>query len=309
MASLIALGERADVGLDVPVRRREPAARAAEAGDHLVGDEQHLVAVADLANEREVVVGWIDDAAAAVDRFGDERRHRAGPFAQDRLLQQPRGGLSGRLTRLAVLHAVGIAGRDVHEAGHARLEHLPVGGHAGGAHRLLGDAVIGLLARDDLDLVGLALGLPVEPRGLERRFVGLGAAGGEEDPLHVAGELDQLAGERDGRDTGRADVAREVRHLLHLGGRRVGQLGAAVPDVDVPQPRQAVDHLVAADVLDHGAPTAHVDDRLGVVDRVMQRMDEVILIGLDELGGGQRHGHLPGEGLVASRVRGGRARR
>ena len=38
-----------------------------------------------------------------------------------------------------------------------------------------------------------------------------------------------------------------------------------------------------------GAATADVDDRLRVVDRVVERMDQVVLIGLDELGGGQRH--------------------
>jgi hypothetical protein len=41
----------------------------------------------------------------------------------------------------------------------------------------------------------------------------------------------------------------------------------------------------------------------------MQRVDEVILVGLDELGGGHRHCVLPGIELVASRAAGGRARR
>ena len=294
-----ALGERADVGLDVPVAGGEPLARPAEAGDHLVGDEQHLVPVADLAHEREVVVGRIEHAAAAVDRLGDERRDRVGAFADDRFFQQARGGLARGLARLATLLAVRIAGRDVHEAGHARLEHLPVGGHAGGAHRLQRHAVVGVLARDDLHLVRLALGLPVEARRLERRLVGLGAAGREEDALHVAGELDQLGGQRDGRDAGGADVAREVGELLHLGRRGVGQLGAAVTDVDVPQAREPVDHLVAADVLDHRAAAADVDDRLGVVDRMVERMDQVILVGLDQLGGGHRHRTiLPGEDII-----------
>jgi hypothetical protein len=40
---------------------------------------------------------------------------------------------------------------------------------------------------------------------------------------------------------------------------------------------------------DGRAATRDVDDRLGVVDRVMQRMDQVVLIGLDELSGGHRH--------------------
>ena len=108
------------------------------------------------------------------------------------------------------------SGRDVEEAGHARLEHLPVGRHAGGAHRLQRDAVVGLLARDDLDLVGLALRLPVEARRLERRLVRLGAAAGEEDGLHVrVGERRRawrpaaIAGMFDG-----AGVGREVGELL-----------------------------------------------------------------------------------------------
>jgi len=268
-----------------------------------------MVTVADLADEREVVVGRIDDAAAAVDRLGDEGGHRVGALAEDGLLQQPRGRLARRLPGLALLHAVRVAGRNVHEARHARLEHLPVGGHAGRAHRLLGDAVVGLLAGDDLDLVGLALGLPVEARGLERRLVGLGAAGREEDAVHVAGELDQLGGQRDRRNVRGADVRREIGQLLHLGRRGVGQLGAAVADVDVPETREAVEHLVAADVVHHGAAPAHVDDGLGVVDRVMERMDQVILVSLDELGGGHRHGTLPGKDFVAGRAAGGRARR
>ena len=44
-----ALGEREDVGAEVPVLRAEPGAGAPEAGDGLVADQQHLVAVAHLA--------------------------------------------------------------------------------------------------------------------------------------------------------------------------------------------------------------------------------------------------------------------
>ena len=39
------------------------------------------------------------------------------------------------------------------------------------------------------------------------------------------------------------------------------------------------------DVGDHGAPAAHVDHRLEVIARVMQRVDQVILVVLDELRG------------------------
>ncbi len=180
-----ALGEGHDVGQHVPVRHGEPRARAAEAGDHLVGDEEHVVPRAHLAHAREVVVGGIDDAAAAVDGLGDEGGHRVGPLAQDGLLQLAGRRLPHGLARAGPLEAVRIARLDVDEVGHARLEHLPVGGHAGGAHGLQRDAVIGVLAGDDLDLGGLALGLPVEARRLEGGLVGLGAPAGEEHRLHV----------------------------------------------------------------------------------------------------------------------------
>ena len=54
------------VGHDVPVVDREPPAGAAEAGHHLVGDQQDAVAVADLAHALEVAVGRDEDPVGAV---------------------------------------------------------------------------------------------------------------------------------------------------------------------------------------------------------------------------------------------------
>src|SRR3989442_730115 len=51
--------------------------------------------------------------------------------------------------------------------------------------------------------------------------------------------------------------------------RRDRHLGPAVADVDVPEPAQAVEVFLAADVADRGAAPADVDHGLGVVDRVM----------------------------------------
>jgi len=44
-----AFGEGDEVRLDPPMAEREPSPGAAEPGDHLVGDQQHIVAIADLA--------------------------------------------------------------------------------------------------------------------------------------------------------------------------------------------------------------------------------------------------------------------
>ena len=47
-----ALGELHDVGLDAVVLEAEPAPGAAEAGDHLVGDQQHVVLASQISRMR-----------------------------------------------------------------------------------------------------------------------------------------------------------------------------------------------------------------------------------------------------------------
>jgi len=151
-------------------------------------------------------------------------------------------------------------------------------------------AVIRIEARDDLDLVGLALGLPVEARRLEGGLVRLRAAAREEHALHVlVGERDELFRQLDGRDVRRPRVRREVGELTHLGRRGLGQLLAPVADVGVPQPGKAVDVLPALDVRDHGPAALDVDHGLQVIARVVQRVDQMLLVGLDQLCGLHRH--------------------
>ena len=150
--------------------------------------------------------------------------------------------------------------------------------------------MVSLVAGDDLHLVGLAPRLPVEARGLECRLVRLGATRREEDRLHVViGDLHEALGQRDRRDVGRADVAGEVGELLHLSRGGVRQLGATVTHVHVPEAREAVDVFVPADVLHGYAMPADADEGVDVVDGMVQRVDQVLPIGLDELCGGQRH--------------------
>ena len=64
------------------------AAAAAVAAEHLVGDEQHVVTVADLA-DAAIVVGVRRDAGrrSADDRLGEERRDRVRPLEQDRAFE------------------------------------------------------------------------------------------------------------------------------------------------------------------------------------------------------------------------------
>ena len=82
-----ALRHRHQIRIEIPETRREPGAEAAEAGDHLVGDEQDLVAAAQLAQIPQVAVGRHDHAAGPLHRLGEEaprssRRPRARSCAR-----------------------------------------------------------------------------------------------------------------------------------------------------------------------------------------------------------------------------------
>jgi hypothetical protein len=79
IARVDALGDDEDVRHDVPVLAGEPFAGAAEAGDHLVADEENSVAVADLADRLEVAIGGNDDPVRPDDGFEDDRCNLVGP--------------------------------------------------------------------------------------------------------------------------------------------------------------------------------------------------------------------------------------
>jgi hypothetical protein len=80
-------------------------------------------------------------------------------------------------------------------------------------------------------------GLEVLLGHLPRRLDRLRAAGGEEDPVEVAGrEYGQTLGEFD-RPRVRVGPQREVGQLGGLAGARLGYLGPAVPDLADEQAR------------------------------------------------------------------------
>ncbi len=64
----------------------------AESADHLVGDEEDVVAVADPADLLEVAGRGRNDAAGTDDRLGDEGADTVGPLLFDVLLERPRAG-------------------------------------------------------------------------------------------------------------------------------------------------------------------------------------------------------------------------
>src|SRR3546814_20017761 len=61
----------------------EPLPEASEGGDHLVGDEQHVVPAAGLPAALEVALRGDDDAAGSEDRLGDEGGDGLGAELED----------------------------------------------------------------------------------------------------------------------------------------------------------------------------------------------------------------------------------
>ena len=184
----------------------------------------------------------------AADRLGplelDPRRDRVGEIAAGH----------------AVRHAERVRVGHVAAARGQRLERLAQARDAGRAQRAQARAVVRDLAGDDLGLVRVPGELVVLPGELERRLDGLRAAAGEEHAVEVArGELGDPSGQLD-----RARVCvgpvRVEAELLGLVGAGLGDVGAAVADVDAEQGRQAVEVALAVLVVDVAALTAR-DDR------------------------------------------------
>ena len=111
-----------DVGDDVPVLAGEPAAGAAEAGHHLVEDQQDAVPVADLADRLQVAVGRRDDAVRARHRLEDDRGDGVRPLVLEDLLEVRRARADRARIGVAGRTAVRVRVEHAHDAGHARLD-------------------------------------------------------------------------------------------------------------------------------------------------------------------------------------------
>ena len=162
-----------NVGLQVPVVDGEPAAGAAPSGHHFVGNHEHAVAVADFAQTRKIFRRRNEYAVGADDRLEDDGRHVT--LVADHVLDVVGAGDVAR--GIGVLDGAVVAvgfGREDHVGNFAGRFHGPAARIAGGRDGARGRSMIGAVARDDFVFAR------VHARDFEGRFVGLGAAGGEE---------------------------------------------------------------------------------------------------------------------------------
>ena len=183
-----ALGAGDDVGLVAEVVAGEHLAEPAEGADDLVGDQQHVVLVADLADPLEVSGRRREAAAGVLHRLQEDGGDRVGALDLDGLADLVGGPAAERLEVVAqVLRgAVEVGVGHLVGARHQRLERLPSLGDAGDRQRALRGAVVGDGPADHLVLARLADELQVLLGQLPRGLDGLAAAGGEEHPVQVA---------------------------------------------------------------------------------------------------------------------------
>ena len=201
-------------GIDAEIIDREGRAEAAEAGDHLVEDEQDAVLVADRAELLEVALRRDEHAGGAGHRLDDHRGDGRGVVESDQPLEIV--GELGAMLRLAAGEGVpgevvGVA--DVVDAGEQRAELLAVGDDAADRDAAEIDAVIAALAADQAEARALADGALIGERDLQRRLDRLRAGIGEEDVVDARRHVgDEAGGQLEGLG------------VAHLEGRRVVEL-------------------------------------------------------------------------------------
>ena len=296
------LGAGDDVGDDaVDLFGREEVAQAAEAGDHLVGDVDHVVFAADLERARVVAGRRHHDAARRQDRLGDEGAHLVGAELEDLVLEVGDLLVAEVLDRLAVGPPVGVGRRQVVDGVGDEVETALVGRLAAQRRGQVGRAVVGVPAADDVLLLRPALHVVVELHEAHRRIDGGRAAGGEEHLVEVARrQLGELGAQLCRRRRAQRAERRIVRHAPDLVGDGVGHLVAAVADVDAPHAARAVDELLAVGIVDVDVLGLGEDQRALLVlglERV-PRVDDVLAVLVPQVLGVVRkiafHGLSPG---------------
>ncbi len=163
-------------------------------------------------------------------------------------------------------------------------------------------AVVAAPAGDDLLLLGAAEDVVVIPDQLDVGLVGVGAAEAEVDLGHALGRaLEDHVGQRDRGLGAVADVGVVVGELLRLRGDGVGDLRAAVADVDAVEAGEGVEEALAVAVLDVDAGAAGDDARgglaAGVLGEVGRGVEEALAVPEGE-------GVVGQHGFVLTRKRG-----
>ncbi len=240
-----ALGDGHQVGDHAELLGGERGTEAPEAGDDFVEDQQDAVLGADLAQALEIALRRRQVAgrtgAGLDDDGGDVRRVMQAHDAFERIGQFL--AVLGLALGEGVRRQVRV--RQVIDTRQHRAEPLAIVHHAAHGDAAEADTVIAALAADETRACALAVGAVIGERDLERRVHRLGTRVAIEGVVEVTrqhrgvtrGQLERL---------GMAHLKRRrIVHLVELLEDGRLDLLAAVPGIDAPQARRAVDDLAA----------------------------------------------------------------
>ena len=251
-----------DVWNDAPMVHRPQLARAAEPGLHLVGDEEHSVPVAHLAQPRPEVVARDDGAGLALDRLHDD--------GGDLVRVVPENGFD--LVRLTEGHAVDGTDQRLDRLAELRLAHQRQRAEGLAVERGFRAHETGLAGRD--------------ARDLHRTLHRLGAGVAHEHVRDVA-RRDVREQPAQHRAHGIEQLLRRQRIAQQLRLDRGHHLGMADPEVVDPVAAEAVDPLASAQIANGGPVTGPLDrgevarlgDRFPVTDEARCVVRVVVLDG------------------------------
>lgn len=232
--------------------RREPFAQTAKTGNHLIGDIEHAVGLADLIHALVIAFGRDQHTAGAHDRLGDE----GGDVIGAKLLNARLEFAHQIVAVVGVAPAFGL-GIEI-GLGDMADERLadPVEAEfgavdAGERSRHIGGAVVAILPRDDLLLPVLALHVEVIADQPDSGVIGGGAAASIIDVVQIPRcQFRQFGTQLGGGDIGAVAEGVVILHVHHLFGDGFGHLLTAMANVHAPQPGNAIQQLFALRVDD-----------------------------------------------------------
>src|SRR5574341_1766435 len=178
------LGDRHDVGDDIPVLAAEGKSGTTKAGDHLIQDQQDAPSVADLPESLQVPIRRHDYPSATDHRLGDDGGDSLRSFVPDSGFDLVGAGQGAGRGRLAMYASVTVWWIHVEESWNQGLERPPSADLTGRGEGADGKSVVATIAGDHLIPVLASVNLqPVLSCQLQCGLHCLGSAVSEIDSL------------------------------------------------------------------------------------------------------------------------------
>jgi len=208
----------------------------------MTSSQQQAVFAAQARDLGQIFVRRHRDADTAHDRLDDHFGDALRSLAEDGGFHVLDAGQAAARIIEAERATIAVRRCDVHEVAGIRLEFGLTLTHAAGIQRRQRGAVIGVIPADRLEAVfaGIFV-LHVLPGDLEPGLVRLGARIHEIGVVAAAHQPVDLFRQRRRRHVHRG--VRKIGKLPHLLGGDLGELGAAIADIDAPQPGHRVEIL------------------------------------------------------------------